>query len=100
MNKHKLLFMGLLILGSCGEVARPVPPPPVTDADADGFVVNVDCNDSDPLINPSATEVPNNSVDENCDPIDDIATTGLISADDDGDGLTEEQNDCNDSNAD
>jgi hypothetical protein len=37
------------------------------DADADGFFANVDCNDADAAVNPSAGEIVGNSLDENCD---------------------------------
>ena len=47
------------------------------DADGDGYSADVDCNDSDVEVNPGATEVWYNGVDENCDEND---------CDQDGDG--------------
>ena len=83
----------------------PIRPPRWDDEDGDGFRAgidaeyeeeegNIDCDDSDPNINPAAREVCGNDVDENCDG---VATT-IEDCDADGDRYTLANGDCDDDN--
>jgi len=58
------------------------------DEDGDGFDIELDCDDTNPEVNPSATEIPNNRIDDNCDGI-------IEEVDFDMDGFNELE-DCDD----
>jgi hypothetical protein len=73
-----VLFL-LLALGSATAfAAKPV------DNDGDGYASNQDCDDSDPLINPGATEICD-GVDNDCDGVIDEGCSSTCT-DNDGDG--------------
>jgi hypothetical protein len=60
------------------------------DADNDGFDTTTDCDDTDPAVNPGATEVPYDGIDNDC--------AGGDETDVDGDG-SDFPADCDDANA-
>ena len=99
------VYGGVLMKGTPG-AANPPCDGSTSDDDGDGFTeANGDCDDSDPAINPDAVdgdqiapECPEalavtgaTDDDADCDGVRDDGTT-----DDDGDGFTEEEGDCDD----
>jgi hypothetical protein len=66
------------------------------DNDNDGFDIHVDCDDNNPGIYPGASEICDDGIDQDCDGTDLVC--GPLDTDDDGDGFTENQGDCNDNN--
>ncbi len=63
----------------------------VTDLDNDGYYADEDCNDNNPDVNPGATEVPYDGLDNDCNP-------STPDDDLDGDGYFM-SNDCNDNDS-
>ncbi len=74
----------------------------VYDFDGDGSVDSEDCVPQDRTIYPGAAEQCDDGIDQDCDDRTDMADpdcwigNGASDTDDDGDGLSEEQGDCND----
>jgi len=55
------------------------------DADGDGYLSQVDCNDQDATTHPGAGDVPEDGVGQDCDGV--AATTASVDADGDGEWL-------------
>ncbi|MEJ7600412.1 MAG: putative metal-binding motif-containing protein [Kofleriaceae bacterium] len=76
----------------------------VPDADNDGdkpYIAQGDCNDHVAAIGPGNPEVPNNSLDDDCDGLADETADGTPSPEDvdkDGDLISEKAGDCDDTN--
>ena len=78
--------------------------PDDTDDDGDGYTEkDGDCNDANPKINPGATDICGDGIDQDCsdgDCDDDNDTNNIIiDADGDGDNYTKNEGDCNDNDA-
>ena len=71
----------------------------LVDNDGDGYSSDNDCNDNDASIHPGATEICGDGIDQDCDGRDLICQIDPSDIDDDRDGYTENQGDCDDSNA-
>ena len=82
-----------------GDLACP-PDPSDVDNDGDGFTENQnDCNDGDASIHPNADEICGDQIDQNCDGRDEACPPDPNDVDNDEDGFTENQNDCDDGDA-
>jgi len=69
------------------------------DLDGDGYASDVDCNDNDASIHPGAYDTCGDGIDQDCNGSDSVCQVDPLDTDNDGDGFTENQGDCNDSNA-
>jgi serine protease len=70
----------------------------LTDLDGDGYtVIQGDCDDADPLVNPGAPELCD-GIDNNCDGVTDEGCPTGGCTDNDGDGWCVEDGDCDDNN--
>jgi serine/threonine-protein kinase len=72
--------------------------PPADDQDMDGVPAPRDCDDQDPRVSPDQPEAAfPNGRDDDCDG---LVDEGTIAFDDDGDGLSERDGDCDDADPD
>ena len=69
------------------------------DHDGDGYASDVDCNDNDSSIHPGAYDTCSDGIDQDCNGSDATGQTDPRDIDNDGDGFTENQGDCNDNDA-
>jgi hypothetical protein len=74
--------------------------PNIVDNDGDGYNEKQgDCNDANAAIHPGATDICGDGIDQDCSGADLACPIDPNTVDDDGDGYSENQGDCNDTNA-
>ena len=85
----------------CDGIDPPCPPDPDdVDNDGDGYTENQgDCNDNNSSVHPGAEEICGDGIDQDCDGIDPPCPPDPDDVDNDGDGYTENQGDCDDNNS-
>jgi hypothetical protein len=66
-----LLGLGLVACDGNKDAVALYGVPITTDADGDGYTIDVDCNDDDSTVHPDAVETPGDTIDSNCDGEDD-----------------------------
>ena len=87
-------------ISSCVSCHAPPPDPADVDDDKDGVTENQgDCNDANPNIRPGATEICGDNIDQDCNGFDKACPPDPADVDDDGDKITENQGDCDDTDA-
>jgi hypothetical protein len=93
MRNPLLPFLMSLALAACGDAVEGEDVP--VDGDRDGSPIPDDCDDANAEIHPSATEVPYDGIDQDCDDVD------LVDVDGDGYVATEvmDGDDCDDAEA-
>jgi hypothetical protein len=70
------------------------------DDDGDGVTESQgDCNDNDSTIHPGAVDICGDGIDQDCSGADELCPLDPNDVDDDGDGLSENQGDCNDADS-
>jgi hypothetical protein len=58
---------------TCGEVSTT---PETADLDDDGYCLQYDCNENEPMINAAARDTAGDGVDQNCDGVDGVKAGG------------------------
>ena len=88
------ISVGINFIGKCTDYVNYTAIKTPIDKDGDGFFFGEDCDDNNSNIYPGAIEICGDGIDQDCNPIN--SNCGLSDIDDDFDGYSELDGDCND----